>query len=68
MALPIVTAIQYQMKKDDLQYETRKTRIYKDMYRPSSNPTHFFSTLLSVLLLGHSQVGTSNKVVARRRH
>ena len=56
------------MKKEILQYNTRKTRIYKDMYRPSSNPAHFFSTLLSILLHGHSQVGASSRVDGRRRH
>jgi len=47
------------MKNEQLQYEVRKTRIYKGIYRPSSNPTRFLTTLLSIILRGQSQVGGS---------
>jgi hypothetical protein len=47
------------MKKEQLQYEVRKTRIYKNIYRPSSNPSRFLSTLLSILLNGQSPAGGS---------
>ncbi|MBS1659875.1 MAG: hypothetical protein JST68_02360 [Bacteroidetes bacterium] len=54
------------MKKDHLQYDARKTRIYKDIYRPSSNPSRFLSTLFSILLHGHSQVGTTENFLHRK--
>lgn len=54
------------MKKDHLQYDVRKTRIYKDIYRPSSNPSRFFGTLLSIILHGQSQVGTSDAFLSRK--
>ena len=47
------------MKKDHMQYDVRKTRIYKDIYRPSSSTSRFLVTLLSIILHGQSQVGTT---------
>ena len=54
------------MLKDNLQYDVRKTRIYKDIYRPSSNLSRFFGTLLSVLLHGQSPLGGSAHVYRRK--
>ncbi|HEV2353596.1 MAG TPA: hypothetical protein VGR89_05100 [Puia sp.] len=48
------------MQKNLMQHNVRRTRIYKDIYRPSSNPSRFFGTILSVLLHGHSQVGNQD--------
>jgi hypothetical protein len=48
------------MKKDHMQYDVRNTRIYKDIYRPSPNPSRFLGTLLSIILHGQSQVGSAN--------
>jgi hypothetical protein len=53
------------MKKDHMQYDVRKTRIYKDIYRPSSNPSRFLGTLLNIILHGHSQVGSSDSHLRR---
>ncbi|HVS97090.1 MAG TPA: hypothetical protein VHE54_11425 [Puia sp.] len=47
------------MKNEQLQHEVRKARIYKGIYRPSSNPARLLSTLVSIILHGHSQVGGS---------
>lgn len=56
------------MKKDHLQYDVRKTRIYKDTYRPSSTkPSRFFGTLLSIILNGQSQMGSPDVHAYRRR-
>jgi len=52
------------MKNDQLQYDVRKARIYKDIYRPSSSLSRFLGTLLAVILQGQSQVGSAY----RRRH
>ena len=54
------------MKKDHMQYDVRKTRIYKDIYRPSSKPSRFLGTILSVILNGQSQVGTSDAFLSRK--
>jgi hypothetical protein len=54
------------MKKDHLHYDARKTKIYKDIYRPSSNPSRFLGTLLSIILRGQSQVGTSDAFLSRK--
>lgn len=55
------------MNHNQVQYEVRKARIYKDMYRPSSNLSHFFGTLLSVLFQGQSQVGGTNIRLHKRK-
>jgi hypothetical protein len=56
------------MKKDHLQYDVRKTRIYKDIYRPSfTKPSRFFGTLLSIILHGQSQMGSPDVHAYRRR-
>jgi hypothetical protein len=54
------------MKKDHMQYDVRNTRIYKDIYRPSPNPSRFLGTLLSIILRGHSQVGSSDAHFIRK--
>jgi hypothetical protein len=48
------------MKKSHMQFDVRKARIYKDIYRPSPNPSRFLSTLLNIILHGHSQVGNQD--------
>ena len=48
------------MKKNNMYYDTHKAKIYKDIYRPSPSPTRFLRTLLSVILLGQSPVGSSS--------
>ena len=53
--------------KDHLQYQVRKARIYKDMYRPSPSLTRFLVALLSVLINGRSQVGYPDHYIHRRR-
>ena len=56
------------MLKDNLQYDVRKARIYKEVYRPSSvNLTRFFGSLLSILVHGQSQVGGTNLRLYRRK-
>ena len=54
------------MKKDHMHYDIRRTRIYKDIYRPSSKPSRFLGTLLSIILNGHSQVGSSDAFLSRK--
>jgi hypothetical protein len=47
------------MHKSHMQHDIRRTRIYKNSYRPTSNPLSFLVTLLSVIFYGHSQVDGS---------
>jgi hypothetical protein len=54
------------MKKDHMHYDVRKTRIYKDIYRPSPNPSRFLGTLLSIILHGQSQVGGTDAHFLRK--
>jgi hypothetical protein len=64
--LILITLNSISMKQDQLQYDVRKARIYKDIYRPSSNLSRFFGTLLSVLLQGQSQVGGNAHMYRRK--
>jgi hypothetical protein len=41
-------------------FETRKTRIYKDIYRPSSKISNFLGTILSVIIMGQSPVSNQD--------
>jgi hypothetical protein len=54
------------MKNNHLQYEARKARIYKEIYRPSTSPFRFLGSLLSIILQGQSRIGHS-EVYGRRR-
>ncbi|MHA4810170.1 hypothetical protein ACX0G9_18800 [Flavitalea flava] len=54
------------MKKHNLSYDTRKTKIYKDIYRPSSSLSRFLGTLLSVIVVGHSPVNSPDQPFIRK--
>ncbi len=45
------------MKKNPMHFDTRNTKINKDIYRPSFSPSRFLGSLLSIILIGHSQAG-----------
>lgn len=45
------------MKKSSMEFDTRNTKIYKDIYRPSFNVSRFLGAILSVILIGQSQAG-----------
>lgn len=47
-------------------FENRKTRIYKDIYRPSSKISHFLGTILSVIIMGQSPVSTQDNYHLRK--
>ena len=48
------------MQKSKMYFETSKTQIYQDSYRPSSRITHFFRTLVSVIVMGQSPAAAAN--------
>jgi len=54
------------MRNDNRQQDVRRTRIYKGLYRPSSNLSRFLGTILSVLLHGQSQVGSTDPFYIRK--
>ena len=45
------------MEKNNMYFDTHKTKIYKDIYRPSSNFRRLFKSILFVILSGHPAVG-----------
>ncbi|HSZ85738.1 MAG TPA: hypothetical protein VK787_06890 [Puia sp.] len=45
------------MQKNNMYFDTNRTKIYKDIYRPSSNFFTFFRSILSVILSGHPVAG-----------
>ncbi len=54
------------MKKNNMYYDTHKAKIYKDIYRPSSNPARFLRTILSVILIGQSPVGSGSHYPSKK--
>ncbi|HEV3252564.1 MAG TPA: hypothetical protein VGZ71_16505 [Puia sp.] len=42
------------MEKHNMYYDTRKVKIYRDIYRRSSNPYRFIGSLFSVIINGQS--------------
>lgn len=49
------------MNKTHMSFDTRNTKIYKDIYRPSSNISRFLGTILSIILRGQSPVTQKQK-------
>jgi hypothetical protein len=45
------------MKNNHMEFDTRNTKIYKDIYRPSFRINRFIGTILSIILIGQSQAG-----------
>jgi hypothetical protein len=52
------------MKKDPMYYDVHRAKIYKTIYRPSSNLVRFVKSLMVVLMSGNSPISTS---YAKRR-
>lgn len=53
------------MKKNSMYYDTHRTKMCKDIYRPSSNLVRFIKSLLAVLVVGHSPI--SNTTYSKRK-
>lgn len=47
------------MKKSNMYYDTSLTRINKTIYRPSSNIVRLVKSVLAIILIGRSPVGTA---------
>lgn len=54
------------MNKEQMDFDTRQAKIYKDIYRPSSKISRFLGTLLSVIVMGQSQLSNSDYHYTRR--
>ncbi|MFM9909122.1 MAG: hypothetical protein ACKVOW_07235 [Chitinophagaceae bacterium] len=48
------------MKKNSMYYDTHRTKMCRDIYKPSSNIVRFFKTLWSVLIVGHSPISDTS--------
>jgi hypothetical protein len=48
------------MQKNNMYFDTHKAKIYRDIYRPSSNLARFFKCILSVILSGQAPMGNSS--------
>ena len=53
------------MKKSAMYYDTHRTRICKDIYKPTTGITHFIRSIWAVLMIGHSPI--SNTTFAKKR-
>jgi hypothetical protein len=54
------------MENKRMIYDVNQARIYKDAYRPSSNLTHFFKALCSIILIGGSPITTQYHYPTKR--
>jgi hypothetical protein len=55
---PFKNPIPISMEKNNMYFDTRKSKIFKDLYRPTPNISRFIKSLFTVVLSGHSPVGT----------
>ncbi|MBS1597178.1 MAG: hypothetical protein JST75_03060 [Bacteroidetes bacterium] len=55
------------MKKNHMYFDTQRAKVYKDIYRPSSNIYRFFKSLMSVIVDGHSPSGNYMHYHKKRR-
>jgi hypothetical protein len=53
------------MQRNSMFFDTHRTKICKDIYRPSSNLMRLVKSVISVLLVGHSPI--SNTSYAKRK-
>jgi hypothetical protein len=44
------------MEKNNMYFDTHKVKVYRDIYRRSSNPYRFLGSLFSIILEGQSPV------------
>jgi hypothetical protein len=47
------------MPKNVMYFDNRRTKICKDIYRPSSNLIRFVKSLMAVLMIGQSPISMS---------
>ncbi len=53
------------MQKNTMYFDTHRTKICKDIYRPSSNLVRLFKTVVAVLMSGSSPI--SHSALSRRK-
>lgn len=54
------------MEKKEMYFDVNKARIYKDLYRPSTNLSRFFKTLLGILIHGDSSISNRSYYSSRK--
>jgi hypothetical protein len=54
------------MENKRMNYDVNQAKIYKDAYRPSSNLSHFFRALCSIILVGGSPITTQQYYYSKR--
>lgn len=48
------------MEKNHMQFDTRRTRICRDIYKPSPNLFRFIKSILAVVMIGESPISKPN--------
>jgi len=41
-----------------MSFDVNQAKIYRNAYRPSSNLSHFFKSLLSIIIIGNSTINS----------
>lgn len=56
------------MQKNAMFFDTHRTKICRDMYRPSSNLVRFVKSLVSVIVVGHSPISNNTSFNRKKPH
>jgi hypothetical protein len=68
MKLYLLTFNDIIMEKNNMYYDTHKVKVYRDIYRRSSNPYRFLGSLLAVIFEGQSPVTSTYRYYNKKRN
>jgi hypothetical protein len=54
----VLTPMPISMEKNNMYFDTRKAKIFKDLYKPTPNLSRFIKSLFTVVVSGQSLLGT----------
>ena len=55
------------MEKNSKYFDVHRARIYKDLYKPSTNLSRFFKSVLGILLIGKSPISKHDHYFTRKK-
>lgn len=54
------------MEKNSMYYDVNNSKIYKNLYRPSTNISRFFRVLWGILIVGDSPISKNQYYSSRK--
>jgi hypothetical protein len=55
------------MKRNNMYFDTQRAKLYKDIYRPSSNLSRFLKTIMTIILEGHSPLSGTTYYYTKKK-